>query len=207
MSVHVMSWVLRNSEARLGDRLVLLVLADHAREDGSSAWPSVATIAHEAHLSVKQVQRCLASLRRDERIVQTGQSRNGTNVYTVVMEERRSRGDILSGATNPTHKGDRMSPEPSLVQPSDTSLAPAARERNEIWDALTVMFGEPTTRPAQKLRGQIASELRSAGATGPEILARGKRWPRHFETATLTETALLKHWDRLGRKPLRAGGR
>jgi len=197
-----MSWVLRKSDSRLGQRLVLLVLADHAKDDGTSAWPSTDTIASEARMSSRQVQRCLDALERDGRIRNTGTSRAGTVIWAVNM-----KGDNMSGVTNPAKRVDRMSPEPSLVQPSDTSLAPAARERNEIWDALTVMFGEPTTRPAQKLRGQISSELRSAGATGPEILARGKRWPSHFETATLTETALLKHWDRLGRKPLRAGGR
>jgi hypothetical protein len=69
------------------------------------------------------------------------------------------------------------------------------------------MFGEPTTPSAVKLRGKITQELRTAGATPDEIMARGKRWPLHFDNATLTETALVKHWDRLGRKPLRAGGR
>lgn len=199
-----MSWVLRNSDSRLGQRLVLLVLADHAKDDGTSAWPSTDTIASEARMSSRQVQRCLDALERDGHIRDTGRSRAGTVIWAVNM-----KGDNMSGMTNRAKSKDRMSPEPSLVQPSEPPLAAAPRKRapNEQWDALKVMFGEPTTRQAQKLRGQIASELRHVGATGPEILARGKRWPHHFENATLTETALLKHWDRLGRKPLRAGGR
>src|SRR5688572_23904285 len=45
VSIHVMSWVLKNSETRLGERLVLLVLADHADEAGKNAWVSVNTIS------------------------------------------------------------------------------------------------------------------------------------------------------------------
>lgn len=67
------------------------------------------------------------------------------------------------------------------------------------------MFGEPATPTATRLRGKTAAELKQAGATAEEILARGKRWPLHFDGATLTETALVKHWATLPRKPLRAG--
>jgi hypothetical protein len=200
-----MSWVLRHSEARLGDRLVLLVLADHAKDDGSSAWPSVATIAHEAHLSEKQVQRCLASLKKAQRIRKTGTSRSGTNVYAVSMVERRLKGDILSGATNPTKPRDRMSPEPSLVQPSEDLVAatPRPKPRNVIWDALTYVFGEPTTKTATQVRGKVCASLTQAGATPDQVVARASAWPAHFDSAVMTDLALEKHWDTLGRRPLR----
>jgi hypothetical protein len=200
-----MSWVLRHSEARLGERLVLLVLADHAKDDGSSAWPSVATIAHEAHLSEKQVQRCLASLKLAKRIRNTGKSRSGTNVYSVSMVERRSKGDILSGATNPTKPRDRMSPEPSLVQPSEDLVAatPRPKPRNVIWDALTYVFGEPTSPTAISKRGKVCRDLKAANATPDQVVARASAWPAHFDDATLTPEALEKHWDTLGRRPLR----
>lgn len=81
----------------------------------------------------------------------------------------------------------------------------SGRPRNELWDALTEVFGEPTTETARTLRGKIVRSLRDAGATHGEVLARARSWPRHFENATLTEAALEKHWDRLGRKPLRVG--
>ena len=56
MSVHVISWVLSHSEERLGNRLVLIVLADHAAKDGSDAFPSVNTIAQEARMSKRAVR-------------------------------------------------------------------------------------------------------------------------------------------------------
>lgn len=79
----------------------------------------------------------------------------------------------------------------------------STRERNPIWDALVQVFGEPSTDTARKLRGKVCSSLTRAGATHDEIIRRAKTWPRHFENATLTETALEKHWDALGRQPLR----
>jgi hypothetical protein len=204
VSVHVISWVLRNSEARLGDRLVLIALADHAKEDGTSAWPSVSTLASEAHLSEKQVQRCLAALKRDGRITETGKSKSGTRVYTVNMSE----GQIVP-PTNPSQNGDRMSPEPSLKQPSDNTLAAAPRvSRNHpmwdpIWDKLTEGFGPATTKDAQSRRAKAVKALVEAGATPEDVIVRGKRWRRHFPGATLTQEALVKWWDTLPRKELR----
>lgn len=86
-------------------------------------------------------------------------------------------------------------------------LAPApkpTRERDEVWDTLADLFGEPTTDTNRKLRGKVNASLKRAGATGDEIRNRVRRWPLHFPDATLTETALEKHWDRLGAPPARA---
>lgn len=91
MSIDVLSWVLKNSEETLGRRLVLLVLADCAHEDGTGAWPSVQTVADKARLSKRQVQRCLKDLQASEAIVKDGTSQAGTTCWTVVM-----RGDNLS---------------------------------------------------------------------------------------------------------------
>lgn len=79
----------------------------------------------------------------------------------------------------------------------------STRQRNPIWDALVEVFGEPSTDTARTLRGKVCSSLTRAGATPEELIARARSWPRHFEDATLTETALEKHWDKLGRPPLR----
>jgi hypothetical protein len=128
-----MSWVLRNSEARLGDRLVLLVYADHANDDGTSAWPAVETVAKEAHLSTRQAKRCIANLLRDGELRDTEKrSKAGTRVYELPLYQAAQGGDKLSksagvevtstafeGVTSTTESVDRMSPEPSLVQPSE----------------------------------------------------------------------------------------
>jgi len=96
-------------------------------------------------------------------------------------------------------------PEPELRTRKEP-IAAAPRKRNEIWDALTYVFGEPTVPTAIKLRGQVCRDLAAAGATKDQVIARASAWPAHFDSATLTDTALRKHWDTLGRKPLRRTG-
>ena len=76
--------------------------------------------------------------------------------------------------------------------------------RDEVWDELAGIFGDPTTRSNKSLRGKLVKSLSAAGATALEIRTRVQAWPLHFPDATLTETALEKHWDRLGRLPARA---
>lgn len=83
-------------------------------------------------------------------------------------------------------------------------LAVQERSRNEVWDALVAIFGEPTTDSNRKLRGKVVASLRRAGADHDEVIRRARTWPLHFPEAELTETALEKHWDRLGRPPLKA---
>lgn len=85
--------------------------------------------------------------------------------------------------------------------PRREELAPRARD--EVWDALVVVFGEPTTRSARSLRNRLVVSLKGAGASGEDVVTRSGTWPLHFPDATFTETALEKHWDRLGRPPLK----
>ena len=214
MSVHVTSWVLRHSPATLGDRLVLLVLADKADEDGTNAWPSVATIAAESRLSERQAQRCLRNLEQTGQVVRHGRHRNGnqrhgTYVYDVVMSV--PKGDILSakGDIHDIQRVTPMSPDPSLEPPIEPLAAAPQNEvrkgrpRNDIWDALETLFGPASTRSAQTGRGKVVSSLTAAGATPDEIFKRAKRWALHFDHATLTDHALEKHWDTLPLKPRR----
>lgn len=44
------------------EKMVLLVIADHASDDGTEAWPSQATIAAKASISIRTVQRSVNSL-------------------------------------------------------------------------------------------------------------------------------------------------
>lgn len=85
MSVHVTSWVLKNSPAAHGARLVLIVLADHANEDGTGAYPSIATIASEARLSENAVRAALKRLQKDHAIRHEGYSVFKTKVWRVLM--------------------------------------------------------------------------------------------------------------------------
>ena len=85
MSVHVMSWVFKHSKTRLAERLVLLVLADHAEADGSNARASIDLIADEALIDQRHVRKCLRQLEACGAIKAMGRTRKGVVVYQVVM--------------------------------------------------------------------------------------------------------------------------
>lgn len=134
MSVHVSSWVLRHSEAKLGARLVLLVIADHASDDGTRSWCSVDTIGREARLSRRATQDALRRLEADGAIVETGKGPNGTHEYRVIM-----------GGADSAPRAD-SAPEPSLESKPPKGLlakggvqggalhAPAVVDRKRVTD-------------------------------------------------------------------------
>lgn len=135
-----MSWAHRHSKSKLGDRLVLFVLAEHAHDDGHYAFPSVRTIAEHANLSERQVQRCLRSLGELGEIAVSGRTRSGTHIYAITGYIEHEGGDILSppqtagGDSHVTGGVTPTSPEPS-VEPSedqDQVLRTTARARELV---------------------------------------------------------------------------
>jgi pyocin large subunit-like protein len=105
VSVHVLSWVLKNSPTTLADRLVLIVLADHADGDGGNAYPSVQTVADEAKVSPRTVQRSLRVLESEGHILKRGVTRKGATIWRVLTQIGDDKRQF-DGATR-----DRMSPE------------------------------------------------------------------------------------------------
>jgi hypothetical protein len=84
MSVIAMSWVFKKSKSTLGERLVLLALADHANDEGRNAYPSLGTLAEKSRLCERQVRRCIRKLEKSgELTVEIGEGWNGTNMYTL----------------------------------------------------------------------------------------------------------------------------
>lgn len=139
MSIETLSWVLKHSEAKLGARLVLIVLADHAGEDGVAAWPAVATIAQKSRLSRRAVQDALRKLEQDGAIRRRGLHGSGTVVWDVIMRVQNLHGvqnPSEGGADNDAEGGEAASPKPSLLQPSGETGSPE-RSSHEL-----VGFGE-----------------------------------------------------------------
>jgi hypothetical protein len=92
MSIKVMSEVWDdktiNSRAEL---LVMLTLADHARDDGI-CWPSIDTIASKARATSRGIYKIISRLERLGKIsIDSGAGEHSTNVYRVYpTPERRS---------------------------------------------------------------------------------------------------------------------
>ncbi len=92
MSVHVLGWALREAPVEnKGDLLTLIVLADHAHDDGDGAFPSVETIARLARLSPRGVQKALRKLALAGLVKATPRA-GRTTLYRVVMTPEASSG-------------------------------------------------------------------------------------------------------------------
>ena len=108
MSIQAVSWVLQHSKAKLGARLALIAIANHADASGNNSFPSIPTIAAEAHLSERQVQRAIRTLERqgELRIVE-GKGRHGTHLFMIAgMGDNMSPDHLSDGVTNRTSRGD-----------------------------------------------------------------------------------------------------
>ena len=187
-------------------KLVLVALADRCNKDTLRCDPSIRKLSADTGLNERSVSRALVDLEADGLIQKIPRQReNGSatsNEYkfpdvTVPPPPRHS-------VTPPP--GSLSPPEPEVrTRKEPTSLAspPKQRPRNPIWDALTHVFGEPSTSSSIKIRGKVCRDLIAAGATPDQVIARASTWPAHFDTATMTDLALEKHWDTLGRRPLR----
>ena len=119
-------------ELPTSEKMVLLVIADHADDQGENAWPSMATIARKASLSERQAQRLVKSLTKSG-LLQVEDQMGGRrdmrddrrpNRYSIVIDGVTSttpRG-IERGDTGDANGVTPMSPKPSL-EPSISYLS------------------------------------------------------------------------------------
>jgi Helix-turn-helix domain len=84
VSVQAMSWVIEKSKSKGNAFIVLLMIANHAKSDGTGAWPSISTLAKECRNVERTVQRCILSLiKGGELKVRFGKGPYGTNLYEI----------------------------------------------------------------------------------------------------------------------------
>lgn len=72
----------------------------------------------------------------------------------------------------------------------------------EVWDALTQVFGEPSTKTERSQLAKAGRELQEVAATGEEILERAREAWRRWQGTSFSPQALCKHWTSLA---IRAG--
>jgi hypothetical protein len=127
-----MSWVLKKSPVDDPQaRLILLVLADCANEDGGNAFPKRETIATQSRVPFGTVGRKLADLRAAGHIEETGRTgyNNRTVVWRVVMgqaikserfDSNRRQSD--HGRSDQSDHGRSDSRVEASVEPSEPSV-------------------------------------------------------------------------------------
>ncbi len=171
MSVHAISAVLKHSRARLGDRLVMLVLADHADANGGNSFPSLPLIAAEALMSTRQVRRALQKLEGTEKfeaeIEAVGTTESGVTIWQILLPGVTGSHESV---TNPTsaplkepstnHQGEQplFSEEENPSAEGETELSSAARRIFEHWDS--VMPSSGTRRYTESRAKKIIARLK-----------------------------------------------
>lgn len=164
MSVQALAWVFDAAPADLtmGQRLVLLSIANHADARGENSWPSIATIAKEAGISERSVHDALRKLEAmdviDREVNEGGnrktQGNRRPNRYTILAmiedaEVTRAALEAYSGVeptSTPTDArggscctpGVEAASTQTVLEPSQpTPPSPPRGEREKAESALT----------------------------------------------------------------------
>ncbi len=199
-------------------KLVMLVLADHADENGEGIYPSVHRVAALAGMSRRTVQRMLSDLVEGQWIrVAAPSSRHRPTEYAInveVVEEHAIRGDSLTpqgrqprqvGVTGDASKG--RHPDTQTYKTTSQEPTTNLRERDPIWDALVATMGAHTiedgigAKAAPKGRSErgkwnaAAKELREMGVTADEILERAVAYRIKWPEIDLNPRALVNNWN------------
>ena len=114
--------------------MILLVIADHASDDGTEAWPSQATIATKASVSIRTVQRCVNSLvrlgyvRMEKHAGGSATCREDRRPHRYTINLYKLRGDSMTGrqpatdgATTTPVTGRHSRPKNHPVEPPITT--------------------------------------------------------------------------------------
>jgi DNA-binding transcriptional regulator YhcF (GntR family) len=160
------------------EKMVLLVIADHASDDGTNAYPSQRTIATKASISVRTVQRCVNNLvaskylQMDKHAGGSARCRDDRrpHLYTINLDRlrvdsvtTRTRGDIedINGATITTSTGGQSRPKNHTIKPSlETPL-----QFDEFWKIYPLKVGKkPAEAAFAKAIKVVALEIILEGA-------------------------------------------
>ena len=211
MSVDHVSWAFRQDVGSPTRKLVLVALAERCNRDTLICRPLIENVATDCNLSDRAARQAIKDL-CDSNVISRRRRRRSDGSLSgydyvfprIQISAQPAAPDAGSPAAGDAAQEPEVDLEPEELLAAEPQKRTNGRPRNEIWDALAHIFGEPTTPSATKGRGKVAAELKEAGADPDEILKRAKSWPAHFNDATMTDHALARHWDTLGRQPLRS---
>ena len=200
----VPEWVVT---APISDRAVRLyaLLARRANSD-SQAFPSRKYLALNMHCSSKSVDRAMEELLAIGAVTKQKQyhdSRQTVNLYTL----RAMGGTPVTrgGDTGDEGEGDTRVPqnESHKNESHRTTLADKPQEsstknKDNLFEVIAEACGISLTGMTRSARGQLnkaAKELREVGATEEQVRHKAKAYRAQYPNATLTPTALIKHWS------------
>jgi hypothetical protein len=228
MSIEAIVWALNKAPCESPtEKLVLIALANHARPDGTSAFPAVATIRRYTMLSERAIRMNLRELERrglirqcDPRIVAAYITRadkrpcgydlmlSGGHVAPLVDE--RGASDDSNGGHLTTERGAPVAPEPYMNRTSEPSIFMSEALRLTILLADLVEsngFDRPSTN--DKAVSCLEKAMRLDGRTADDLEG-AIRWAvaSEFWSVNIRSTEKLRHhFDRLRGEAMRQGSR
>jgi len=169
MSIRLMAEVWRTNLPTV-EKMVLLVIADHANDEGTQAWPAQVTIAKKASISVRTVQRAIRSL-SEQGYVAVDKHSGGSaecrddrrpNLYKINLDKLRGdnltgRSSVAHGATLTTSTGRHSRPLNNPLEPSIETPDPF----DDFWIIYPIRVGKQAAKKAwaKAIRGATAEEI------------------------------------------------
>lgn len=163
---------------------MLIVLADHAHDDGSGAYPSVETIGRKARLSRSGTFKVLAQLKADGHIEPDGKGAHGTVSYRIPMPEGVQSVEVQSVDPS-TESGEGVhgsGPEPSLTiqLPPKPPKGGRARDRKAFLEEVSIWIAAelPSLTGTPQVENAVSQALRDGAQSPAEVEAfLAKWWP------------------------------
>jgi hypothetical protein len=209
------------------ERIVLMAMADHAMDDGTSCFPSVGRLAWKTDYSGRQVRRILRALEEKELIVPVKNISGGGRAteYIIHIEKgvpklpflNKNTPDTMSGCKTQTtdtmsglksHTQDiAVSPTPDIAVSAEPSLTVKEKEKREASASLKPVkktYGEfqnviLTDQEHEKLIDRFGGAVVQDKITALDlgIQSKGYKYKSHYAT--------ILNWDRMRKeeeKPL-----
>jgi hypothetical protein len=204
MSVQAMSWVIENSEAKGGDYVVLLMIANHARSDGTGSFAGLERLARESRRTPRSVINSIHRLEDiGELAVDKLGSPYGTNAYSLpkMRSSKDSNGEKISPL--PDSNGENHRPNPAQIPAPIFTLAVINGNRRHDPSALPLSPKNSESGEREKRRRQ------KAPSASPQTRKDGGLQPERDLIEWMKDTARTvghKHW-RLSGQPGGKGNR
>lgn len=214
MSVEAIAWVLNHAPVKSPvSKLVLVALANHARPDGSAAFPSVATICRYTCLSERSVRQHLEALEKagilrrcDPSIVAAHIKRTDRRPigYDIIMdgvqEAHLAVGRGASGAGN----GVQEIPERGAGDAPETYIEPSYEPHTALVQKFHKLLAKHTPAGVKcqnptRQWAEAFTAILAQGATEEQIIGaatwamKDLWWRRNIRNPM----SLKRHWERL----------
>lgn len=181
----------------LGDRFVLLAIADHANDEGQ-AFPGIAGLARKTCMTERGVQKILRRLEADGWLVtERRQGRYHCNLYTVVTPNVVHRASAEQHQQTPNK--DATDPERSSLDPEHGSPKPSLTINRTVIYPEFQETGTETTEPkdpSEQIYGYYPRKVGKGSALKAIQRALKKTSPDALEAAVREYAAAVASWPK-----------